>query len=75
MNAGKTSNYFKLERHTKQRDPVSEFLFIHGIYFFFSLEQNKDIKGIELFQEKLIYRAYADKRLVFSKGLRLYSTI
>ena len=53
MNAGKTNNYFKLERHTKQRDPVSEFLFIHKIYFFFSLEQNKDIKGIELFQENL----------------------
>ena len=53
MNAGKTSNYFKLERHTKQRDPVSEFLFIHGIYFFLAWSKTKISKVSNYFKKNL----------------------
>ena len=68
INGGKTSQYFKLERGTRQGDPISAYLFILVLEIvFLSLKQNKNMKGIELFQHEFLYTAYADDTTFFLK--------
>ena len=68
INGGKTSQYFKLERGTRQRDPISAYLFILALEIvFLILKRNKNIKGIELFQQEFLYTAYADDTTFFLK--------
>ena len=76
INGGKTSQYFKLERGTRQGDPISAYLFIIVLeVIFLNIIQNSHIKGIELFDKEFIYTAYADdtvfKSLAFSKIIHL----
>ena len=69
INAGKTSKYFKLERRTRQGDPISAYLFILVLeVVFLSIKQNKNIKGIELMQNEFLYTAYADDTTFFLKN-------
>ena len=69
INGGKTSQYFKLERGTRQGDPISAYLFILVLEIvFLSLKQNKNMKGIELFQHEFLYTAYADDTTFFLKN-------
>ena len=49
INRGKTAKYFKLERGTRQGDPISVYLFIIVL---------EVIKGFEIFQKKFIFTAY-----------------
>ena len=49
INGGNTTKYFKLERGTRQRDPISAYLFILVLEVVFMLmKQNKNIKGLNL---------------------------
>ena len=66
INGGKTSQYFKLERGTRQGNPISAYLFIIVLeVLFLNIIQNSHIKGIKLFDKKFIYTAYADDTTFF----------
>ena len=61
INGEKTSKYFKLERGTRQGDPISAYLFIIVVEVVFQIiKETSNIKGFEIFQKKFIYLAYAD---------------
>ena len=66
INGGKTSQYFKLERGTRQGDPISAYLFIIVLeVIFLNIIQNSHIKGINLFDKEFIYTAHADDTTFF----------
>ena len=66
INGGKTSQYFKLERGTRQGDPIFAYLFIIVVeVIFLNIIQNNYIKGIKLFDKEFIYTAYADDTTFF----------
>ena len=47
INGGKTTPYFKLERRTRQGDPISAYLFTIALEVVFSLiKANPDIEGL-----------------------------
>ena len=68
VNGGTTTNYFKLEKGTRQGDPISVYLFILvlEIVFLFTKESKK-INGINIFNKTLLYTAYADDATFFLK--------
>ena len=69
INGGKTSKYFKLERGTRQGDPISAYLFIIVLEVVFRIiKETSNIKGFEIFQKKFIYTAYADDTTFFLKN-------
>ena len=68
INGGKTTPYFKLERGTRQGDPISAYLFIIALEVVFSLiKANPDIKGLQFFSHTFLYSGYADDTTFFSK--------
>ena len=70
INGGKTSKYFKLERGTRQGDPISAYLFIIVLEAVFQIiKETSNIKSFEIFQKKFIYIAYADDTTFFLKIL------
>ena len=69
FNRGKTSKYIKLERGTRQGDPISAYLFIIVLEVVFRIiKETSNIKGFEIFQKKFIYTAYADDTIFFLKN-------
>ena len=69
INGGKTSKYFKLERETRQGDPISAYLFIIVLEVVFRIiKETSNIEGFEIFQEKFIYTAYAIDTAFFLKN-------
>ena len=68
INGGSTTNYFKLERGTRQDDPISAYIFILvlQIAFLFIL-QNENINGFHIFEKAFLYTAYADNTTFFLK--------
>ena len=61
FNEGKTTPYFKLERRTRQGDPISAYLFIITLEDVFSLiKANPDIEDLQYFSHTFLYSAYAD---------------
>ena len=69
INGGKTTPYFKLERGTRQGDPVSAYLFIIALEVVFSLiKANPDIEGIQFFSHTFLYSAYADDTTFFLRN-------
>ena len=68
INGGKTTTYFKLERGTRQGDPILACLFILALEEVFSLIKAKpDIEGLQFFSHTFLYSAYADDTTFFSK--------
>ena len=67
-NDGTTTSYFKLEKYTRQGDPISAYLLILilEIVFLFTKE-NKKINGLNIFDKTFLYTAYADDTTFFLK--------
>ena len=68
VNRGTITNYFKLEKGTKQGDPISAHLFILvlEIVFLFTTESKK-INGLNIFDKTFLFSAHADDILSFLK--------
>ena len=60
INGGNTTKYFKLEKGTGQGDPISDYLFILVLEILFLCIENKNIKGLNIFNHIFLYIAYAD---------------
>ena len=68
--AGKTTRYFKLERSTRQSDPISAYLFILVLVIAFVLiKTNNNIEGLNIFNHNFLYTAYADDTTFFIKNV------
>ena len=68
INGGTTTNYFKLERGTRQGDPISAYLFILVLEIAFSfITQNENINGLNIFEKTFLYTAYAYDTTFFLK--------
>ena len=69
INGGTTTNYVKLERGTRQGDPISADLFILVLEIVFLMIKNNDrVKGLELFNDTFLYTTYADDTTFFLKN-------
>ena len=72
INGGKTTPYFKLEKGTRQGDPVSAHLLIIALEVVFSLiKASPDIEGLQFFSHTFLYYAYADDTTFFLKNEKL----
>ena len=69
INGGKTSKYFELERGTRMRNPISDYIFIIVLEVVYRIiKETSNIEGFEIFQKKVIYTAYADDTTFFLKN-------
>ena len=61
-----TLKYFKLEKGTRQGHPISTYLFalVLEIVFLF-IKENKNIKGLNIFNHTFLYTAYTDDTTLF----------
>ena len=67
-NNGHISECFKIERSTRQGDPISPLVFILGLEILFvTLRSDKNIKGIKIEKNELKLTAYADDASYFMK--------
>ena len=68
INGGFTTKYFKLDKGTRQGDPISVYLFIFVLEIVFNLiKQNKDIHDLTFFDHTFLNTAYADDATFFLK--------
>ena len=68
-NGGKTTPYFKLERGTRQGDPILAYLFIIALEVVFSLiKADPDIEGLQFFSHAFLYSAYVDDTTFFLRN-------
>ena len=68
INGGNTTKYFKLENDTRQGDPISAYLLILVLEIIFQcIKENKNIKGLNIFNHIFLYTAYADDTTFFLK--------
>ena len=59
INGGFTTKYFKLDKGTRQGDPISAYLFILVLEIVFNLiKQNKDIHGLTFFDHTLTMNVF-----------------
>ena len=67
----KWRTYFKLDKGTRQCDPISAYLLILVLEIGFDLiKQNKDIHDLTFFDHTFLYTAYADDTTFFLKDKR-----
>ena len=63
-----TTHYFKLERGTGHRDPLSAYLLILVLEIaFIKIKSNPNIKSLNVCKNDFLYTAYADKTTFFTK--------
>ena len=68
INGEITTKYFKLEKGAQHGDPVSGYLFILCLeILFLIIKSNKNIKGIQMFENTFLYIAYANDITFFLK--------
>ena len=68
INGGNTTKHFKLEKGTRQGDPISAYLFILVLEIvYLSIKENKKIKGLNIFNHTFLYTAYANDTTFFLK--------
>ena len=68
ISGGTTTNYFKPERGNRQGHPNSAYLFIFVLEIaFLFIIQNKNINGLNVFENTFLYTAYADDTTFFLK--------
>ena len=66
INGGQTTNYFKLERGTRQGDLLSANLFILVLEVaFIKTKMNPNIKSLNVCNNDFLYTAYADDTTFF----------
>ena len=66
INGGNTTQYFHLERGARQGDPISNYIFILALEkLYFLVRNNKDIKGLNIFDHLFLYTAYAGATTFF----------
>ena len=66
INGGNKTKYFKLQKGTRQGDPISAYLFILCLEIVFILiKANKRVKGINIFEHTYLYSAYVDDTTFF----------
>ena len=71
-NGGKTSKYFKLEKQTRQGDPISADLLIIVLGAVFQIiKETSNIEGFDIFQKNITYTAYTYDATFFLKILNL----
>ena len=71
-NGGKTSKYIKLERQTRQGDPISADLLIIVLGAVFQIiKETSNIEGFDIFQKNITYTAYTYDATFFLKILNL----
>ena len=68
INRGTKTNYFILERGTRQGNPISACLFILVLKFpFLFIMQNENINNLNIFENTFLYTAYAEDTTFFLK--------
>ena len=66
IHGGNTTKYFKLDKGTKQGDPISAYLFILVLeILFLCIKENKNIKGLNIFNHVFLSTVYADGTTFF----------
>ena len=61
INGGSTTKYFKLEKCTRQWDPISAYLVILVLEIaFLYINKSKNIKGMNVFNNVFLYSPNAD---------------
>ena len=71
VDGGITTNYFKLEKGTRQGDPISAYLFVLVLEFLLLFtEESKKINGLNIFDKTFQYTAYADDTTFFLKDTK-----
>ena len=72
IDRGQTTNYFELERVTKQGDSQSAYLFIIVLKIaFIKIKRNPNIKSLNVCNNDFLYTAYADEPTCFYKIISL----
>ena len=68
-NGSLTTKFFRLDRGTRQGDPISAFIFIRALEVSFVLiKTNNEIKGLDIHGHNFLYTAYADGSSFFFKN-------
>ena len=72
INDSKTTKYFKLEKRTRQGDPIPTYLFILVLEIaFLSIEENEKTKVVNIINHPFLYTAYAYGTIFFLKNKEL----
>ena len=69
LNGGESTGYFKLERGSRQGDPISAYLFIIIMEIFFTMiRSNPNIEGLKILDFLYTLTSYADDTTFFLKN-------